>query len=52
MFEEALTRLLGEQPGHIPASFVAWVVTGELTGPTLRWDVSYPAAAYARLPGL
>jgi hypothetical protein len=52
MFEQALLRLLGEHPGRIPASLVAWVVTGELAAPALRWDVSYPAAACARLPGL
>ncbi|WP_175364725.1 hypothetical protein [Mycobacterium lentiflavum] len=52
MFEQALMRLFGEQRGRIPSSVVAWLVTGEFAAPTLRWDVSYPAAACARLPGL
>jgi hypothetical protein len=52
MFEQALMRLLGEQRGRIPSSLVAWLVTGDFPAPTLCWDVSYPAAAYARLPGL
>jgi hypothetical protein len=52
VFDEALIRLLGEQPGRIPASLVAGLVTGEWPAPALRWDVSYPAAGWARLPGI
>jgi hypothetical protein len=52
VFEQALTRLLSEQPDRIPASLVAWLVTGEFPAPRLRWDVSYPAVACAQLPGL
>jgi len=52
VFEEALMRLLGERPGRVPSSLVAWLVTGQWPAGQPRWDVSFPAAGWSRLPGI
>jgi len=52
MFEGSLLRLLGEQPGRVPAELVAWLVTGQWSSAALRCDVVFPGAGWARLPGL
>jgi hypothetical protein len=50
--EAAVLRLLGECPGGVAASLVAWLVTDEWPANQLHWDVSFPAAGWSRLPGI
>jgi hypothetical protein len=51
VFEQALTRALGEQSDEVPAELVTWLVTGHWPAPALQCDVSYPSPDWSRLAG-
>jgi hypothetical protein len=52
VFEEVLMRFLGEQSGCVPVALVGWLVTGQWPDSALSFDVSFPRADWARLPGM